>query len=481
MIRNALFNKDIRDRTAIIDSGGGITTYGALADRAAAVRSRLRLPPGSHAALLLPNNADFIAALFGALADGLTVFPLSAASTRHEVEAMMEQSDTSTIITDYGFKKLLDGIENLPNILYMEDMLTRPGEIPNPVNVEDCEPLILLATSGTTGKAKIVTLSERNVESCVLDYLEKMPHDRIGTDIRYILGLPFPTAYGIFMLSAIIVRGFALALMPEPFTLDAFYRTIEERKATNYEGGALAITLMARNVGRAIPYDVTSLKYYAFGGSGVSRDMLVGLSRAMPWAEFWMGYGLTEAAPLITQARGHITEDKLGTVGLPARDMELMIEFEGERTAAPFVRGEVVVKAPNVMLGYYKNEAETARVIRDGWLHTGDAGWLDRDGYLYLCGRLRNIILVRGLTVYPEEVEACVMSSGLAEDCVVYGEPDSFGSERVCADVVPREDAVTAAAVEDWCAERLADFKRPERVTLAESVRKTANGKTARA
>ncbi|MDR0396963.1 MAG: acyl--CoA ligase [Oscillospiraceae bacterium] len=480
MIRSALFNSDIRDRIAIAGDNASIT-YGDLAARAMSVRAALDLSAGSHAAVLLPNGADFLAALYGALASGLTAFPLSAACTRHEAESILKQSDTSVVITNRSFEPLFAGMGSRFDVIYMEDIPARKGEPLDPVAVDPDSPMILLATSGTTGRAKIVMLSERNIEACVLDYLEKMPHERIGADVRYILGLPFATAYGLFILSAIIVKGFAIVFAPEPFTLDAFYRAIEKHKATNYEGGALAITLMARNVGRAIPYDISSMRFFAFGGSGVSRDMLVELSRAIPWAEFWMGYGLTEAAPLITEAREHMPLDKLGSVGVAASGMELMIESDGKRTREPFVKGEVVVKAPNVMLGYYKNEAETARVIRGGWLHTGDAGWLDHDGYLYLCGRLRNIILVRGFTVYPEEVEACIMSSGLAADCAVYGQPDGFGGERVCADVVPVEPAVTAEAIDGWCAARLAEFKRPRLIALAESILKTASGKTVRA
>jgi long-chain acyl-CoA synthetase len=494
MIRNALLNRDNWGKTAIFDGDAAIT-YGEIARKAMAVREALNARTGAHVAVLLPNGADFIAALHGIMIAGRTAFPLSATLTRREVESMLEQGDAATVITCKSFTPLFDQMDSRPGLIYMDDVSpvgdvspvddggeSAPGAYPqNPEGVLPDSPLILLATSGTTGKAKIVMLSERNIASCVSDYLDITNLDALGVDIRYILSLPFSSSYGIFILSVIVRKGFAIAMTPEPFTLDAFYRAIERYAITNYLGGAMAVTLMAENIGRPIPYDVSSLRCCAFGGSGVPRETLVRLTRAFDGVEFWMGYGLTEAGPVITQAKKPMPEDKLGSAGVAGKHVTLMIESDGVKTQTPFARGEVVVKGPNIMLGYYKNEAETERMIHDGWLHTGDMGYLDDDGYLYLCGRIRNIILSRGFTVYPEEIEECVMASGLAESCVVYGRPDSFGSEQVCADVVPKDPVTSVDDVMAWCASRLADYKQPRHVRMTSAVLKTATGKIARA
>lgn len=130
---------------------------------------------------------------------------------------------------------------------------------------------------------------------------------------------------------------------------------------------------------------------------------------------------MTEASPLIAQPFQDLPLDKLGSVGVPLPGVSVCLETESGRTSAPNQFGEILTRGPNVMLGYYEDEAATRDVLRDGWLHTGDIGYFDADGYLYVCGRKKNMILVRGFNVYPEEVEACLLSCPLVADCMIYG------------------------------------------------------------
>jgi long-chain acyl-CoA synthetase len=480
MIRTLLLNRENWEKTALID-GEKSLTYGELAGRAFALRTLLPESAGAHAAILLHDGADFIAALFGALMAGMTVMPLSASLTSYEVDSLLGQTSTRILISSKSFLPLLSEIEDTPEIIYMEELPAPPGEPPQAVYVDTDAPMLLLATSGTTGRAKIVVLSERNLGSCVLDYYGKMNFDIFAREqVRNILCTPFCSAYALFIISAIMRGGNTIVVPPFPFTLDSFYKAVDRYRITHYEGGAAAILLMERGIGREIPYDIRSLRYLGFGGSGVSGNALRRLVEEYPWMEFWQGYGLTEASPLVTKAYNSFPKEKLDSVGVAAKNMELRIEADGEKTQIPFVRGEIVVKAPSVMLGYYENEAETARVIRDGWLYTGDIGYLDEEGWLYLCGRVRNIILVRGFTVHPEEVETCILSSSLAADCVVYGESDDFGGECVCADVVPKSADVTADDIMIWCRDHLSAYKQPLRVRLTDAISKTSTGKTAR-
>jgi long-chain acyl-CoA synthetase len=409
---------------------------------------------------------------------GMVAFPLNPSLTASEIGPLLEQSDTKIAVSSTVFQEQLEML-GLQQIVYVENLDLPEGQLPTARRQPGLdEPIALLCTSGTTGSAKIVTLSERNLETCVLN---KKAHGSEDTgSLRFILEIPFSSAYGIFIICAIALHADAIVRTPRVFTLGSLYQTIEQYSVTNIEGASLVIALMANSANEPTPYDIRSLRCCCFGGSGVSLEMQRTLQQSFPWVDFWMGYGMTEASPIIAKHSSRIPEGKLGSVGLPVDGTEVLIEAEGKKTREPHVRGEVVLRGPNVMLGYYKNEAETAKVIEGGWLHTGDIGYLDEDGYLYIIGRIKNVILSRGFTIYPEEVEACIMASGLAADCVVYGVPEPFGSERVCADIVAAYEGCTAQEVQDWCSLRLAGHKQPKRYQLVKEIQRTSTGKPVR-
>lgn len=129
------------------------------------------------------------------------------------------------------------------------------------------------------------------------------------------------------------------------------------------------------------------------------------------------------------------------------------------------------------MLGYYENEEETNKVIKNGFLYTGDIGYLDEDGYLYICGRKKNVIMVRGFSVYAEEIESCILNSRLVRDCCVYGSRDELGNETVCADVVPASGQIGEEELRAYCRKHLSGYKQPRKIQVVEELEKTTTGK----
>lgn len=242
----------------------------------------------------------------------------------------------------------------------------------------------------------------------------------------------------------------------------------------------MAAILLDRTLGRSIPYDITSLRYFGFGGSKVPDGTLSRLSAAYPHIRFWSGYGMTEASPLIAQPFRGLPADKLDSVGVPLPGVTVCLETEDGITDEPDQQGEIIVRGPNIMLGYYKDKKATEEILRGGWLHTGDIGYYDSDGYLYICGRKKHMLLVRGFNVYPEEVETCLQSCPLVADCMVYGRPDAPGTECVCADVVPTAPDTSPAAIQRWCTGHLADYKCPRDIRLVDKLDKTTTGKNKR-
>ncbi len=488
MIRDLFMNQTNLEKQAIIDGETSIT-YQNLVQKAAAIQAFLPKKDWKIAAIFLPDGSDYIAALFGIFLLGKTAFPISVRLTKHEVIPLLNQTSTDIIITSIRYRLFFDEIKSMDvpdlRVTYVEECLL--GES-MPVLFENSpgpdEPIILLTTSGSTGRVKIVPLSERNVETSVLGYIDKMCFEEMDEkDIRYILAAPFSSAYGIMILCACLMKAFPMVFLKEDFTLDSFYKAVQENRVTHYEGGALVPLLMEQTAGRPVPYDIHLLKYFGFGGSKVSGTTLKKLLAAYPGIQLWQGYGMTEAAPLITKC-SKISLEKLDSVGKAIKGIEISIEADGVITDIPYTNGEILVKGPNVMSGYFRNEEETKKVLKHGYLYTGDLGHLDEDGYLYICGRKKNVIIVRGFNVYPEEVEACILNSLLVNDCVVYGETDPLGIETVCADIVPADPLVSQEKIEEeiraYCKVHLSGFKQPRKIQIVDAIRKTVSGKNER-
>jgi long-chain acyl-CoA synthetase len=448
--------------------------------------------PGSHwehAAIFLPDGIDYITALFGIFLLGKTAFPISVRLTKHEVIPLLDQTDTDLIITSRRFCRVFDEIKSMDvpdlRVIYVEECLVKESM---PILFENSkrpdEPMVLLTTSGSAGRVKIVPLSERNVEVSVLGYIDKMCfEDMDERDIRYILAAPFSSAYGLMILCACLMKAFPMVLLKEDFTLDSFYKTAQDSRVTHYEGGAAVLLLMEQTAGRPVPYDIHLLKYFGFGGSKVSGVTLKKLLTAYSGIRLWQGYGMTEAAPLITKC-SKISSEKLNSVGKAIKGVKISIEADRVITDIPYTNGEILVKGSNVMSGYYRNEEETKKVLKNGYLYTGDLGYLDEEGYLYIYGRKKNVIIVRGFNVYPEEVEACILNSLLVNDCIVYGETDALGMEAVCADIVLADPLACREKIKEeiraYCKAHLSGFKQPRKIQIVDAFRKTASGKNDR-
>lgn len=485
MLREALLARWGQELPAVLGKEKPVS-YGELAQRAARVQEAL--PGGENqpaAAVLLPDGADFLAALFGILQAGWAAFPLNVHLTPDELSQLLRQAPVRAVVTcgawEHRCRQAMKSCAETPEILSMETLPPFPGPRPALHTVAPGRPMLLLASSGTTGRPKLVQLSEANVAFNVLAYLDHMGYEKHReTEPRYALGTPLFAIYGLLVSFSCVLRGFPLLPMAEGLTLDALYRAAQEYGVSHYDGGSLVAVLMDRTLDRPIPYDISALRYFGFGGSKVPEETLKRLSAAFPKIRFWSGYGMTEASPLIAQPYQELPPGKLGSVGVPLPGVTVRLETENGRTDMPNQPGEIVARGPNVMLGYYGDEASTQEILREGWLHTGDMGYFDEDGYLYICGRKKHMLLVRGFNVYPEEVEACLLNCPLVQDCVVYGGMEKPGTEAVLADVVPSGPEAAVERIQRWCAEHLADYKRPQKIRLLKQLEKTSTGKTRR-
>lgn len=482
MIRDALLARWEQEIPAVLGEEKPVS-YAELARRASTLQNALPSVNGHPvAALLLPDGSDFLSALFAILQAGWTAFPLSIHLTSAELTHLLNRVPVSTIITCSSMSTLCktaaETCSDVPTILYTDVLRSSPQQQPDIQKTDPDAPMLLLASSGTTGYPKLVKLSELNMTFNTSAYLRHMGYEKYrDSSPRYALGTPFSGIYGLLVIFSCVLRAFPVLAMAENFTLDALFKAAQEQKISHYDGGTVAAILLERTLDRHIPYDITSLRYFGFGGSKAPDGTLKRLSDAYPSIRFWSGYGMTEASPLIAQPFRGLPADKLDSVGLPLPGVKVWLETENGQTNEPNLPGEIIVQGPNVMLGYYKDEKATEEVLKNGWLHTGDIGYYDNDGYLYICGRKKNMLLVRGFNVYPEEIETCLHSCPLVEDCMVYGKTDVPGTEYICADIVPATPETSPASIQNWCAEHLSDYKRPRNIRFVDELKKTTTGK----
>ena len=372
MIRDALQARWEMNLPAVLGEEEPIS-YAELAQRAAVLQAALPNEAGRQtAAILLPDGSHFLAALFAVLQAGWMAFPLNIHLSAAELSRLLNRAQVCAIITCGSMRPICEAAAEScahePVILCADTLRPAPQQLPDIQKTDPDAPMLLLASSGTTGYPKLVQLSEQNIAFNVAAYLRHMGYEKYrDPSPRYALGTPFSGIYGLLVLFSCILRGFPLSAMAEGFTLDALFQAAQEHGISHYDGGSVAAILLDRTLGRSIPYDITSLRYFGFGGSKVPDGTLSRLSAAYPHIRFWSGYGMTEASPLIAQPFRGLPADKLDSVGVPLPGVTVCLETEDGITDEPDQQGEIIVRGPNIMLGYYKDKKATEEILRGGF------------------------------------------------------------------------------------------------------------------
>ena len=222
-------------------------------------------------------------------------------------------------------------------------------------------------------------------------------------------------------------------------------------------------------------WDTRSVKRAVTGAAPMSAETKGSLKKLFPAAGFFDLYGLTEASPGVAILPPADFYQKAESVGRPMLSVEVRAAGADDQTLLPGQVGEILCRGPNIMQGYYKAPQATARVLRNGWLHTGDAGWIDEDGFIYLVGRNKDIIISGGVNIYPGEVEAVLMKHPAVKEAAVIGVEDALWGEKVVAFVVLEKNASCAAQLlMDFCREQLAGFKCPRSVVFTPELPRNA-------
>ncbi len=509
------------DHTALIFYGKK-TSYSelnALANRFAHAISRLGIKKGDRVALMLPNIPQMVIAYYGTLRTGAIAVATNPLYHEHELEVQLKDSGAETLVAVDMFypiisralprtnvtKLILCGIKDyLPfplNLLYpikamIEKQWVRVKRVPpiydflsllsgapaTPVNadVSPDDTAILQYTGGTTGTPKGAILTHRNLVVNAVQNRDWLTMRKEGEE-RVLAVIPFFHVYG--MTTAMnfgVLSGAELILIPKFHTKEVLH-FINKYRPTIFPG-IQAMYLAIGNYPKIHKYDLTSIKA-AISGAGPLMHEVQERFEQLTKARIVEGYGLSEASP-VTHCNPVFGKRKLGSIGLPLPDLEAkIVDIEtGKRELPVGEIGELVVKGPQVMKGYWSKPAETAHALRGGWLHTGDIAKMDDEGFFYIVDRIKDMIKTVGENVYPREIEEVLFMHPKVKDAVVVGIPhEEFLGEKIKAYIVLKEgETATAEEIIRFCREQLSKFKVPKEVEFRSELPKTLVGKVLR-
>lgn len=470
---------------------------------------------GDRVALLLPNTPQFLIAYNAVLLCGATVVAVNPLQSVEEIERQITATDSKLLII---LDRLLEKLpERHPELIIAEAAFYVPPHLralsrlryrlPRPKNAQRFEDLthgtkiseypeidpqedtaVILFTSGTTGQPKGVMLTHYSQVANALQsyyWLRGWGYSAKPQKAGYpiiLCAMPFFHSYGLVVMNEAVSFGCTLALIPNPTALDILKIT-EKHKVTHFP-------LIPRLIREVIEYpslrkfDLTSLTACSSGGAHIPVDLMQQFE-AICGARMYQGYGLTEAGPTIaaTPVEG---DPVCESTGLPYPDTVVkIVDLQlGEIEMPPEAKGEIIVKGPQLMKGYMDDSEATDKVLRDGWLYTGDIGLRDERGYLYIIGRKTDRIVAGGHTVWPTLVEEVLTSHPDVAQAVAFGVPDPLRcSTDIRAIIVPREGVVTKELENSLTAlsgEKLAEHEVPTRFMFRDSLPLTLLGKVDR-
>jgi long-chain acyl-CoA synthetase len=452
------------------------------ANRVANALRRLGVGAGDRVVVMLPNGPEVLQAYPAILKLGAVIVPVVFLLGPEEVGHILAHSGAKVLITspDLAWKAegwtgpvVLVGGE-AGRALTWEAMVASEAETFSTLERRPEDLAVILYTAGTTGQPKGVALSHGNLMSNARAAATLYEHDRTQWSLAV---LPLSHSYGLTLMNAGHILG-TRAVLLRWFNPELVLETIQRYRVQQMSGVPTMFVYLL-NFPEADRFDTSSMKTWGSGAAPLPVEIVEPFERRFG-GRLLEGYGLTEASPVVSAHR-YSGERRLGSVGQPIPGVEVTIVDDEDRPLPVGEIGEVCVRGPNVMLGYYRMPEETARTVRNGWLHTGDVGRVDADGYLYIVERKKDLIIRGGFNIYPREVEDVLYAHAAVAEAAVVGVRDPLMGEDVLAFVVPKTGtAPTAEELIAFCQERLAKYKCPKQVRFLDRLPKSPIGKILR-
>ncbi len=464
-----------------------------LSDRLASALDNLDICKNRKVALFLWNSPEFFISFLGILKTGATVTALNPSFKEKEAKYQIKDSESTTIILDEAQYPILKGIRDeltgLENVIiigekrYTETYLLKDlleiNVNPPKVEIDPKKDIAVLQyTAGTTGLPKGCILTHFNIVTNVLQILFPSLGKACEDDI-FLSHLPFYHIYGMTVQLLSGIRLGASQLIQKRFEPKEFLGLIEKYRATIVYTVMPVINTLV-NYPNLSKYDLSSLRFINNGAVPIMLPIAKRFEE-LTGVTLTQGYGLSEASPVTNF--NPLTQIKLQSIGPPLPDTEeKIVDLKtGTKELPPGEVGELIIKGPQVMKGYWKRPLKTAKALRDGWLYTGDIAKMDEDGYVYIIDRKKEIIKYMGFTIGPAELESVLLEHQAVADCAVVGKPDSIAVEIPKGFVLLKEGVkATEEELIRFVEERVAGYKKIREIEFVDTIPRNLAGKVLR-
>ena len=504
---------------ALLDAKMTFQQLQDLTNRFAAALQSLGVKKGDRVALFLPNCPQFPIAYYATHKAGGIVVPCNPLYVARELEHQVNDSGAETIVVLSRFYPIVKKIrehtklknvivtnvkEYFPGLLktlftlamekkeghrvditgeantyWFQDLIAKAPATPQPVDVKPQDTAVLLYTGGTTGVPKGAELSHRNIVANAVQ-CKNWLGAREGQEIG-LTSLPLFHSYGMTTcMNLCMCIGGAMLLIPNPRDMDHVLKAINKHHPTMFPG-VPTMYVAINNYPDISKYNLKSIRACVSGAAGLPVDVQKKFQE-LTGGRLVEGYGLSETSP-VTHANPVFGNNKIGTIGVPWPDTEAKImDLETGTKEMPLGEiGELVIRGPQVMKGYWNMPAETAIALRNGWLYTGDMATMDAEGYFKIVDRKKDMIIAGGYNIYPRDVEEVLYEHPKVMEVVVAGIPDPYRGETVKAYIILKAgETATEREIIDFCRDKMAKYKVPTAVEFRTELPKTIVGKILR-
>jgi acyl-CoA synthetase (AMP-forming)/AMP-acid ligase II len=467
----------------------------SMSERLAAGLTSLGVKPGQKVACMLANHSESYCTYLAIHKIGAVFVPINIRLAPPEVEHIVENAEAEHLVVLHDALPLVEKIRNrlkVSNYICLHragqqlpdwavsygQLLDESGNLPSvaigPEQVAD-----IIYTSGTTGLPKGVVLTEANKVACGRLFGTALGFSRQHYGVpRLQNAFPFFTSSGCSTVMMIWLYFAPVLILEETFDVVKTLETMQRERSTIY-GGAPSMYVFLLNHPRFAEFDTSSMRVAISGAAAMPEELIKRVQATWPGIRIYNTYALTEGGTGGTVLNPAETLTKIGSVGTPMPpDQEVRVVDLLGRDVKPHEVGEITLKGPNIMREYYNNLEATAATIKNGWLHTGDMGYYDDEGYLFYTDRMKDMIVRGGFNVYSVEVENVIYQHAAVKQCAVVAKPHAQLGEDLVAFVVLKDGAATSAAdIHGFTEDKLADYKRPRDIRFLDALPVNPTGK----